>query len=227
MAMTKEQLEYQLERIDNVLKNSSISEDDKTMLEQQKIQLKERLDAMLPKEEVKQEEPVEVVEQVEVKEPVIEDTQEEQKTYEQKVDEFINNVKVEVDAPEVDENGDVSYLSELKYNVNNYQEQMQEQVDSISTAIEAQEIIISLIEKELEVTEAGKIAEALKDDVKTRKNIVNDAHKAIAAYSEKLKLYDDIMAFIDTDYDKLVLIDKYFNAPLQLQETLDFFNNIK
>lgn len=35
------------------------------------------------------------------------------------------------------------------------------------------------------------------------------------------------MAFIDTDYDKLVLIDKYFNAPLQLQETLDFFNNIK
>ena len=227
MAMTKEQLEYQLERIDNVLKNSSISEDDKTMLEQQKVQLKERLDAMLPKEEVKQEEPVEVVEQVEVKEPVIEDTQEEQKTYEQKVDEFINNVKVEVDAPEVDENGDVSYLSELKYNVNSYQEQMQEQVESISTAIEAQEIIISLIEKELEVTEAGKIAEALKDDVKTRKNIVNDAHKAIAAYSEKLKLYDDIMAFIDTDYDKLVLIDKYFNAPLQLQETLDFFNNIK
>lgn len=227
MAMTKEQLEYQLERIDNVLKNSSISEDDKTMLEQQKIQLKERLDAMLPKEEVKQEEPVEVVEQVEVKEPVIEDTQEEQKTYEQKVDEFINNVKVEVDAPEVDENGDVSYLSELKHNVKNYQEQMQEQVDSISTAIEAQEIIISLIEKELEVTEAGKIAEALKDDVKTRKNIVTDAHKAIAAYSEKLKLYDDIMAFIDTDYDKLVLIDKYFNAPLQLQETLDFFNNIK
>ena len=227
MAMTKEQLEYQLERIDNVLKNSSISEDDKTMLEQQKIQLKERLDAMLPKEEVKQEEPVEVVEQVEVKEPVIEDTQEEQKTYEQKVDEFINNVKVEVDAPEVDENGDVSYLSELKYNVNNYQEQMQEQVESISTAIEAQEIIISLIEKELEVTEAGKIAEALKDDVKTRKNIVNDAHKAITTYSEKLKLYDDIMAFIDTDYDKLVLIDKYFNAPLQLQETLDFFNNIK
>ena len=227
MAMTKEQLEYQLERIDNVLKNSSISDDDKTMLEQQKIQLKERLDAMLPKEEVKQEEPVEVVEQVEVKEPVIEDTQEEQKTYEQKVDEFISNVKVEVDAPEVDENGDVSYLSELKYNVNNYQEQMQEQVESISTAIEAQEIIISLIEKELEVTEAGKIAEALKDDVKTRKNIVNDAHKAIAAYSEKLKLYDDIMAFIDTDYDKLVLIDKYFNAPLQLQETLDFFNNIK
>ena len=225
--MTKEQLEYQLERIDNVLKNSSISEDDKTMLEQQKVQLRERLDAMLPKDEVKQEEPVEVVEQVEVKEPVIEDTQEEQKTYEQKVDEFINNVKVEVDAPEVDENGDVSYLSELKYNVNNYQEQMQEQVDSISTAIEAQEIIISLIEKELEVTEAGKIAEALKDDVKTRKNIVNDAHKAIAAYSEKLKLYDDIMAFIDTDYDKLVLIDKYFNAPLQLQETLDFFNNIK
>lgn len=225
--MTKEQLEYQLERIDNVLKNSSISEDDKTMLEQQKVQLKERLDAMLPKEEVKQEEPVEIVEQVEVKEPVIEDTQEEQKTYEQKVDEFISNVKVEVDAPEVDENGDVSYLSELKYNVNNYQEQMQEQVDSISTAIEAQEIIISLIEKELEVTEAGKIAEALKDDVKTRKNIVNDAHKAIAAYSEKLKLYDDIMAFIDTDYDKLVLIDKYFNAPLQLQETLDFFNNIK
>ena len=227
MAMTKEQLEYQLERIDNVLKNSSISDDDKTMLEQQKIQLKERLDAMLPKEEVKQEEPVEVVEQVEVKEPVIEDTQEEQKTYEQKVDEFINNVKVEVDAPEVDENGDVSYLSELKYNVNNYQEQMQEQVESISTAIEAQEIIISLIEKELEVTESGKIAEALKDDVKTRQNIVNDAHKAIAAYSEKLKLYDDIMAFIDTDYDKLVLIDKYFNAPLQLQETLDFFNNIK
>ena len=225
--MTKEQLEYQLERIDNVLKNSSISEDDKTMLEQQKIQLKERLDAMLPKEEVKQEEPVEVVEQVEVKEPVIEDTQEEQKTYEQKVDEFINNVKVEVDAPEVDENGDVSYLSELKHNVKNYQEQMQEQVESISTAIEAQEIIISLIEKELEVTEAGKIAEALKDDVKTRKNIVTDAHKAIAAYSEKLKLYDDIMAFIDTDYDKLVLIDKYFNAPLQLQETLDFFNNIK
>lgn len=223
MAMTKEQLEYQLERIDNVLKNSSISEDDKTMLEQQKIQLKERLDAMLPKEEVKQEEPVEVVEQVEVKEPVIEDTQEEQKTYEQKVDEFINNVKVEVDAPEVDENGDVSYLSELKHNVKNYQEQMQEQVESISTAIEAQEIIISLIEKELEVTEAGKIAEALKDDVKTRKNIVTDAHKAIAAYSEKLKLYDDIMAFIDTDYDKLVLIDKYFNAPLQLQETLDFF----
>lgn len=206
MAMTKEQLEYQLERIDNVLKNSSISEDDKTMLEQQKVQLKERLDAMLPKEEVKQEE---------------------QKTYEQKVDEFISNVKVEVDAPEVDENGDVSYLSELKYNVNNYQEQMQEQVESISTAIEAQEIIISLIEKELEVTEAGKIAEALKDDVKTRKNIVNDAHKAIATYSEKLKLYDDIMAFIDTDYDKLVLIDKYFNAPLQLQETLDFFNNIK
>lgn len=227
MAMTKEQLEYQLERIDNVLKNSSISDDDKTMLEQQKIQLKERLDAMLPKEEVKQEEPVEVVEQVEVKEPVIEDTQEEQKTYEQKVDEFINNVKVEVDAPEVDENGDVSYLSELKHNVKNYQEQMQEQVESISTAIEAQEIIISLIEKELEVTEAGKIAEALKDDVKTRKNIVADAHKAIAAYSEKLKLYDDIMAFIDTDYDKLVLIDKYFNAPLQLQETLDFFNNIK
>ena len=227
MAMTKEQLEYQLERIDNVLKNSSISEDDKTMLEQQKVQLQERLDAMLPKEEVKQEEPVEVVEQVEVKEPVIEDTQEEQKTYEQKVDEFINNIKVEVDAPEVDENGDVSYLSELKHNVKNYQEQMQEQVDSISTAIEAQEIIISLIEKELEVTEAGKIAEALKDDVKTRKNIVNDAHKAIAAYSEKLKLYDDIMAFIDTDYDKLVLIDKYFNAPLQLQETLDFFNNIK
>lgn len=227
MAMTKEQLEYQLERIDNVLKNSSISDDDKTMLEQQKIQLKERLDAMLPKEEVKQEEPVEIVEQVEVKEPVIEDTQEEQKTYEQKVDEFINNVKVEVDAPEVDENGDVSYLSELKHNVKNYQEQMQEQVDSISTAIEAQEIIISLIEKELEVTEAGKIAEALKDDVKTRQNIVNDAHKAIAAYSEKLKLYDDIMAFIDTDYDKLVLIDKYFNAPLQLQETLDFFNNIK
>lgn len=227
MAMTKEQLEYQLERIDNVLKNSSISEDDKTMLEQQKIQLKERLDAMLPKEEVKQEEPVEVVEQVEVKEPVIEDTQEEQKTYEQKVDEFINNVKVEVDAPEVDENGNVSYLSELKHNVKNYQEQMQEQVESISTAIEAQEIIISLIEKELEVTEAGKIAEALKDDVKTRQNIVNDAHKAIAAYSEKLKLYDDIMAFIDTDYDKLVLIDKYFNAPLQLQETLDFFNNIK
>ena len=225
--MTKEQLEYQLERIDNVLKNSSISEDDKTMLEQQKVQLQERLDAMLPKEEVKQEEPVEIVEQVEVKEPVIEDTQEEQKTYEQKVDEFINNVKVEVDAPEVDENGDVSYLSELKYNVNSYQEQMQEQVESISTAIEAQEIIISLIEKELEVTEAGKIAEALKDDVKTRKNIVNDAHKAIAAYSEKLKLYDDIMAFIDTDYDKLVLIDKYFNAPLQLQETLDFFNNIK
>lgn len=227
MTMTKEQLEYQLERIDNVLKNSSISDDDKTMLEQQKIQLKERLDAMLPKEEVKQEEPVEVVEQVEVKEPVIEDTQEEQKTYEQKVDEFINNVKVEVDAPEVDENGDVSYLSELKHNVKNYQEQMQEQVESISTAIEAQEIIISLIEKELEVTEAGKIAEALKDDVKTRKNIVTDAHKAIAAYSEKLKLYDDIMAFIDTDYDKLVLIDKYFNAPLQLQETLDFFNNIK
>lgn len=227
MAMTKEQLEYQLERIDNVLKNSSISEDDKTMLEQQKVQLKERLDAMLPKEEVKQEEPVEVVEQVEVKEPVIEDTQEEQKIYEQKVDEFINNVKVEVDAPEVDENGDVSYLSELKHNVKNYQEQMQEQVESISTAIEAQEIIISLIEKELEVTEAGKIAEALKDDVKTRKNIVTDAHKAIAAYSEKLKLYDDIMAFIDTDYDKLVLIDKYFNAPLQLQETLDFFNNIK
>lgn len=227
MAMTKEQLEYQLERIDNVLKNSSISEDDKTMLEQQKVQLKERLDAMLPKEEVKQEEPVEIVEQVEVKEPVIEDTQEEQKTYEQKVDEFISNVKVEVDAPELDENGDVSYLSELKHNVKNYQEQMQEQVDSISTAIEAQEIIISLIEKELEVTEAGKIAEALKDDVKTRKNIVNDAHKAIAAYSEKLKLYDDIMAFIDTDYDKLVLIDKYFNAPLQLQETLDFFNNIK
>ena len=227
MAMTKEQLEYQLERIDNVLKNSSISDDDKTMLEQQKIQLKERLDAMLPKEEVKQEEPVEVVEQVEVKEPVIEDTQEEQKTYEQKVDEFINNIKVEVDAPEVDENGNVSYLSELKHNVKNYQEQMQEQVDSISTAIEAQEIIISLIEKELEVTEAGKIAEALKDDVKTRKNIVNDAHKAIATYSEKLKLYDDIMAFIDTDYDKLVLIDKYFNAPLQLQETLDFFNNIK
>lgn len=227
MAMTKEQLEYQLERIDNVLKNSSISDDDKTMLEQQKIQLKERLDAMLPKEEVKQEEPVEVVEQVEVKEPVIENTQEEQKTYEQKVDEFINNVKVEVDAPEVDENGDVSYLSELKHNVKNYQEQMQEQVESISTAIEAQEIIISLIEKELEVTEAGKIAEALKDDVKTRKNIVTDAHKAIAAYSEKLKLYDDIMAFIDTDYDKLVLIDKYFNAPLQLQETLDFFNNIK
>ena len=227
MAMTKEQLEYQLERIDNVLKNSSISEDDKTMLEQQKVQLKERLDAMLSKEEVKQEEPVEVVEQVEVKEPVIEDTQEEQKTYEQKVDEFISNVKVEVDAPEVDENGDVSYLSELKHNVKNYQEQMQEQVESISTAIEAQEIIISLIEKELEVTEAGKIAEALKDDVKTRKNIVNDAHKAIAAYSEKLKLYDDIMAFIDTDYDKLVLIDKYFNAPLQLQETLDFFNNIK
>lgn len=225
--MTKEQLEYQLERIDNVLKNSSISEDDKTMLEQQKVQLQERLDAMLPKEEVKQEEPVEIVEQVEVKEPVIEDTQEEQKTYEQKVDEFINNVKVEIDAPEVDENGDVSYLSELKHNVKNYQEQMQEQVDSISTAIEAQEIIISLIEKELEVTEAGKIAEALKDDVKTRKNIVNDAHKAIAAYSEKLKLYDDIMAFIDTDYDKLVLIDKYFNAPLQLQETLDFFNNIK
>ena len=227
MAMTKEQLEYQLERIDNVLKNSSISEDDKTMLEQQKVQLKERLDAMLPKEEVKQEEPVEIVEQVEVKEPVIEDTQEEQKTYEHKVDEFISNVKVEVDAPELDENGDVSYLSELKHNVKNYQEQMQEQVDSISTAIEAQEIIISLIEKELEVTEAGKIAEALKDDVKTRKNIVNDAHKAIAAYSEKLKLYDDIMAFIDTDYDKLVLIDKYFNAPLQLQETLDFFNNIK
>ena len=227
MAMTKEQLEYQLERIDNVLKNSSISEDDKTMLEQQKVQLKERLDAMLPKEEVKQEEPVEIVEQVEVKEPVIEDTQEEQKTYEQKVDEFISNVKVEVDAPELDDNGDVSYLSELKHNVKNYQEQMQEQVDSISTAIEAQEIIISLIEKELEVTEAGKIAEALKDDVKTRKNIVNDAHKAIAAYSEKLKLYDDIMAFIDTDYDKLVLIDKYFNAPLQLQETLDFFNNIK
>lgn len=227
MAMTKEQLEYQLERIDNVLKNSSISEDDKTMLEQQKVQLRERLDAMLPKEEVKQEEPVEVVEQVEVKEPVIEDTQEEQKTYEQKVDEFINNIKVEVDAPEVDENGDVSYLSELKHNVKNYQEQMQEQVDSISTAIEAQEIIISLIEKELEVTEAGKIAEALKDDVKTRKNIVTDAHKAIAAYSEKLKLYDDIMAFIDTDYYKLVLIDKYFNAPLQLQETLDFFNNIK
>ena len=227
MAMTKEQLEYQLERIDNVLKNSSISEDDKTMLEQQKVQLKERLDAMLPKEEVKQEEPVEVVEQVEVKEPVIEDTQEEQKTYEQKVDEFISNVKVEVDAPELDENGDVSYLSELKHNVKKYQEQMQEQGDSISTAIEAQEIIISLIEKELEVTEAGKIAEALKDDVKTRKNIVNDAHKAIAAYSEKLKLYDDIMAFIDTDYDKLVLIDKYFNAPLQLQETLDFFNNIK
>ena len=225
--MTKEQLEYQLERIDNVLKNSSISEDDKTMLEQQKVQLKERLDAMLPKEEVKQEEPVEIVEQVEVKEPVIEDTQEEQKTYEQKVDEFISNVKVEVDAPELDENGDVSYLSELKHNVKNYQEQMQEQVDSISTAIEAQEIIISLIEKELEVTEAGKIAEALKDDVKTRKNIVNDAHKAIATYSEKLKLYDDIMAFIDTDYDKLVLIDKYFNAPLQLQETLDFFNNIK
>lgn len=227
MAMTKEQLEYQLERIDNVLKNSSISDDDKTMLEQQKVQLKERLDAMLPKEEVKQEEPVEVVEQVEVKEPVIEDTQEEQKTYEQKVNEFINNVKVEVDAPEVDENGDVSYLSELKHNVKNYQEQMQEQVESISTAIEAQEIIISLIEKELEVTEAGKIAEALKDDVKTRKNIVTDAHKAITAYSEKLKLYDDIMAFIDTDYDKLVLIDKYFNAPLQLQETLDFFNNIK
>ena len=227
MAMTKEQLEYQLERIDNVLKNSSISEDDKTMLEQQKVQLQERLNAMLPKEEVKQEEPVEIVEQVEVKEPVIEDTQEEQKTYEQKVDEFISNVKVEIDAPEVDENGDVSYLSELKYNVNSYQEQMQEQVDSISTAIEAQEIIISLIEKELEVTEAGKIAEALKDDVKTRKNIVNDAHKAIAAYSEKLKLYDDIMTFIDTDYDKLVLIDKYFNAPLQLQETLDFFNNIK
>lgn len=227
MAMTKEQLEYQLERIDNVLKNSSISEDDKTMLEQQKVQLQERLDAMLPKEEVKQEEPVEVVEQVEVKESVIEDTQEEQKTYEQKVDEFINNVKVEVDAPEVDENGDVSYLSELKHNVKNYQEQMQEQVESISTAIEAQEIIISLIEKELEVTEAGKIAEALKDDVKTRKNIVTDAYKAIAAYSEKLKLYDDIMAFIDTDYDKLVLIDKYFNAPLQLQETLDFFNNIK
>lgn len=227
MAMTKEQLEYQLERIDNVLKNSSISEDDKTMLEQQKVQLKERLDAMFPKEEIKQEEPVEIVEQVEVKEPVIEDTQEEQKTYEQKVDEFINNVKVEVDAPEVDENGDVSYLSELKHNVKNYQEQMQEQVESISTAIEAQEIIISLIEKELEVTEAGKIAEALKDDVKTRKNIVTDAHKAIAAYSEKLKLYDDIMAFIDTDYDKLVLIDKYFNAPLQLQETLDFFNNIK
>lgn len=227
MAMTKEQLEYQLERIDNVLKNSSISEDDKTMLEQQKVQLKERLDAMLPKEEVKQEEPVEIVEQVEVKEPVIEDTQEEQKTYEQKVDEFINNVKVEVDAPEVDENGDVSYLSELKHNVKNYQEQMQEQVESISTAIEAQEIIISLIEKELEVTEAGKISEALKDDVKTRKNIVTDAHKAIAAYSEKLKLYDDIMAFIDTDYDKLVLIDKYFNVPLQLQETLDFFNNIK
>ena len=227
MAMTKEQLEYQLERIDNVLKNSSISDDDKTMLEQQKVQLQERLDAMLPKEEVKQEEPVEIVEQVEVKEPVIEDTQEEQKTYEQKVDEFINNVKVEVDAPEVDENGDVSYLSELKHNVKNYQEQMQEQVESISTAIEAQEIIISLIEKELEVTEAGKIAEALKDDVKTRKNIVEDAHKAIAAYTEKLKLYDDIMAFIDTDYDKLVLIDKYFNAPLQLQETLDFFNNIK
>ena len=225
--MTKEQLEYQLERIDNVLKNSSISEDDKTMLEQQKVQLKERLDAILPKEEVKQEEPVEVVEQVEVKEPVIEDTQEEQKTYEQKVDEFINNVKVEVDAPEVDENGDVSYLSELKHNVKNYQEQMQEQVESISTAIEAQEIIISLIEKELEVTEAGKIAEALKDDVKTRKNIVTDANKAIAAYTEKLKLYDDIMAFIDADYDKLVLIDKYFNAPLQLQETLDFFNNIK
>lgn len=227
MAMTKEQLEYQLERIDNVLKNSSISDDDKTMLEQQKVQLQERLDAMLPKEEVKQEEPVEIVEQVEVKEPVIEDTPEEQKTYEQKVDEFINNVKVEVDAPEVDENGDVSYLSELKHNVKNYQEQMQEQVESISTAIEAQEIIISLIEKELEVTEAGKIAEALKDDVKTRKNIVDDAHKAIAAYSEKLKLYDDIMAFIDTDYDKLVLIDKYFNAPLQLQETLDFFHNIK
>lgn len=225
--MTKEQLEYQLERIDNVLKNSSISDDDKTMLEQQKVQLKERLDAMLPKEEVKQEEPVEIVEQVEVKEPVIEDTQEKQKTYEQKVDEFINNVKVEVDAPEVDEGGNVSYLSELKHNVKNYQEQMQEQVESISTAIEAQEIIISLIEKELEVTEAGKIAEALKDDVKTRKNIVEDAHKAIAAYSEKLKLYDDIMAFIDTDYDKLVLIDKYFNAPLQLQETLDFFNNIK
>lgn len=63
---------------------------------------------------------------------------------------------------------------------------MQEQVESISTAIEAQEIIISLIEKELEVTEAGKIAEALKDDVKTRKNIVNDAHKAIATYSENL-----------------------------------------
>lgn len=227
MAMTKEQLEYQLERIDNVLKNSSISEDDKTMLEQQKVQLKERLDAMLPKEEVKQEEPVEVVEQVEVKEPVIEDTQEEEKTYEQKVDEFMSNVKVEVDAPEVDEDGNVSYLSELKHNVKNYQEQMQEQVESISTAIEAQEIIISLIEKELEVTEAGKIAEALKDDVKTRKKIVEDAHKAIVAYSEKLKLYDDIMAFIDTDYDKLVLIDKYFNAPLQLQETLDFFNNIK
>ena len=183
--MTKEQLEYQLERIDNVLKNSSISDDDKTMLEQQKIQLKERLDAMLPKEEVKQEEPVEVVEQVEVKEPVIEDTQEEQKTYEQKVDEFINNVKVEVDAPEVDENGDVSYLSELKYNVNNYQEQMQEQVDSISTAIEAQEIIISLIEKELEVTEAGKIAEALKDDVKTRKNIY--IMKQIMALIMKMK----------------------------------------
>lgn len=227
MAMTKEQLEYQLERIDNVLKNSSISDDDKTMLEQQKIQLKERLDAMLPKEEVKQEEPIEIVEQVEVKEPVVEDTQEEEKTYEQKVDEFMRNVKVEVDAPEVDEDGNVSYLSELKHNVKNYQEQMQEQVESISTAIEAQEIIISLIEKELEVTEAGKIAEALKDDVKTRKNIVTDAHKAIAAYSEKLKLYDDIMAFIDTDYDKLVLIDKYFNAPLQLQETLDFFNNIK
>ena len=137
------------------------------------------------------------------------------------VDNFIKNIKFDVDV------GDhTDYIKELKENVNKYQKAMVDNVEALKIDLKVQKTIIDYLKK-LDNVEDIKVQAGIETDINKRSEILDQMATAIKFAEEKIKLYNDVIDLIDNHYDILLLIDKYFDRPLSLQETLDFIDKLK
>lgn len=222
--MTKEQIEYQLNRIDTVLSGLSIPEDDKIMLEQQRSYLQEELEKLNNFERVSSKVSSNTSDKSESNADNA-DTEEispEKTEREKQVDNFIKNIEFKVDDTAITKD---EYREELLKKIDEYQNSLCQYETARTKEISAQNRICHILETS--ITRDTEEAEYFNTDISNRRNLIKDCEVTVEILKEQQKLYSKIVEFVKQNYDMLVDIDRYFNFRLNLQENVDWVTDLK
>ena len=220
--MTNEQKQYQLNRINLILKsNLNMPEDNKQLLLAQREQLMAEL-GLTDKEEEPAAEvktPIEeYIDNIPDEKPTEEVKEQVDPEYAEKVDKFINNIEVEVEAPE---QPITNYKDDLLYALENYKQRTKEHYNNLKSDCEAQEKLLAILKthigKEFTVLDTKIMA-----DIKSRENIIENFKIAMQIAESKLAIHTEIVDFVEHNYDHIAMLDRYLGGPMQLQETIDY-----
>ena len=235
---TKEQIEFQLNRVNSVLESLTVSDDDRVILEQQKASLEKDLSKfskLVKDKETCDFKPIvingkgiacsncdnDICENR--KEVKTDETKHIDEEYEAKVDKLMENVSIDMESTPITED---DYKTGLKGYIDKYQQDLTNQKEKLQNDVKAQEKMLEIIKQHLD-KELSVVEPSVVEDIKGRENIIENAKVAIKIITEELTLYPVICDAVNNEYQLLVTIDRYFGMKLGLEENYNWVQKIR